>query len=169
MRRHVFAVVFVGTMVVLAGCETPATVALGPINGGRSSAQTPSDGSGNKVVVAVDFTDAVTCPNGTDLTRHVTGWIQERVFNQDGNRNVVLDVFHIDFIFTNVAGESYVWHEVGPDLLSLENGDLMLLSVGRIGGTVIGVFKRNLSTGEVVLLAGKEVPPRFILACDALT
>jgi hypothetical protein len=158
----------VGALCVALGCTNSEPTA--PLTVPRASfAAVPADGNGNKQIVAVDFTDAVSCPDGTDLTRHVTGWVQERVFNQDGNRHLVLDVTHIDFIFTNSTGQSYVWPEVGPDLFWIENGDLMAASVGRVGGVVIGLFKRNLTTGELVLLAGKEVPPRFILACEALT
>ena len=168
MTRHLLTALAIGALCIALGCSSADSTA--PLTAARASfAVVPADGSGNKVIIPVDFTDAVSCPDGTDLTRHVTGWVQERVFNQDGNRHVVLDVTHIAFIFTNSAGESYVWREVGPDLFWIENGDLMLASIGRVGGLVIGVFKLNLTTGEVVLLAGKEVPARFILACQALT
>jgi len=157
-----------GALYLALGCTNSEPTA--PLTAARASfAALPADGNGNKAIFSVDFTDAVSCPDGTDLTRHVTGWVQERVFNQAGNRHVVLDVNHIDFIFTNSAGRSYVWQEVGPDLFWIENGDLMVASTGRVGGVVIGLFKRNLTTGELVQLAGKEVPPRFILACEALT
>src|SRR5256885_4358644 len=166
MTRTPLTTLAVAALGVALGCTNSEPTA--PLTVARASfAAVPAGGNDNKVIVPIDFTDAGSCPNGTDLTRHVTGWVQERVFSQDGNRHVVLDVVHVDFTFTNSAGESYVWREVGRDLFWIENGDLMLASTGRVGGAVIGLFKVNLTTGEVVSLAGKEVPPRFILACEA--
>lgn len=168
MKRPLLTTLAVSALCVSLGCKNSEPTA--PVNVPRASfATVPAGGNGGKQVFTIDFADVVSCPDGTDLPRHVTGWVQERVFTQDGNRHVLLDVYHVDFIFTNAAGASYVWHDVGPDVFWIDNGDLILASVGRIGGVVIGVWARNLNTGETVFLAGKEVPPRFILACDALT
>ena len=91
-----------------------------------------------------------------------------RFFDHAGNRHVELDVFQRLFTFTNSAGESFVWHDVGPDRLWVEDGNLMLAVTGRAGGH-LGTFIVNLATGEVVFSAGPDLGLPREQACAALT
>ncbi len=72
--------------------------------------------------------------------------------------------------YTNSAGETFVFHDVGPDHYYLENGDLIVAITGRSTGSgVIGHVVVNLTTGEVQLIAGKGFGSVDALACEALT
>jgi hypothetical protein len=82
---------------------------------------------------------------------------------------VELDVFHSATTFTNSAGKTYVFHDVGPDHYYMDGGDLIVESSGRLGGGLIGRVVTNLTTGEVLFVAGKEFAGVESLACAALT
>jgi len=170
MNRHVSAVVLLGT-VVLAGCDTSAPSAtLGPLTTALQSDQAPADGNGNKQVFIIDDGPTpVACPNGEVISRHITGWFQVRLFDQGDSRNVELDVFHQNFTFTNAAGKSWTWEDIGPVQFSLEDGQLMAAIPGRSAGTIIGRFVINLETGEVVFEAGQDVAVPRVYACERLT
>jgi hypothetical protein len=129
----------------------------------------PAAGNGNKLVFPFDFDLQVDC-NGEILANKVVGWVQVRVFDQPKNRNVELNVFHSVATYTNSAGETFVFHDVGPDHYYLENGNLIVAITGRsTGSSVIGHVVVNLSTGEVELMAGSAFGSVDALACAALT
>jgi hypothetical protein len=131
--------------------------------------QAPVDGNGNKAVFRFDVTFPVDCSTQT-LTLNIHGWVQIRVFGQPNNRNVELDVFHGLWTFTNSAGKSFVWHDVGPDHYYIDtNGDLIVAITGRATESgVIGTVRVNLTTGEVKFVAGNQFEITD-LACAALT
>lgn len=134
-------------------------------------ASAPADGNGNKIAVAFvdDFSDA--CPNGDVLDIHLEGWFQGRVFEQPQNPNVQLEVFHALITFTNANGETYQFHDIGPDHYYVQDGMLFLaLSGHSAGSNVIGHVILNVSTGETVeFSAGKGFGSVLELACQALT
>jgi hypothetical protein len=169
MRGQSVLVTLAGTLWLVAGCEGPASVSSP--NDTPEFARVPADGHGHKLVFPIDQDLApVDCGGGVVLDAHVKGWIQVRVFDQTGSRNVELDVFHNVITFTNPAGETYAWHDVGPDHYYLDrDGNLIVESSGRLGGGLIGRVVTNLTTGEVLFVAGKEFAGVESLACAALT
>jgi hypothetical protein len=84
--------------------------------------------------------------------------------------NLALTIFHIVVTFTNEAGETFVFNDVGPDRVYVKNGQLFIAITGRsTGSNVIGHVVQNLTTGETVLEAGKEFGSVEEQACKALT
>jgi hypothetical protein len=159
----------VGTLFLAIGCQDPASVS--PPADPPIFAEAPATGNGNKLVFPVDEDlPSVECEGGDFLEEHQDGWVQIREF-KPGNRNVELDVFHLVTTFTNSAGETFVFRDVGPDHFYLEDGNLIVVaSSGRLGG--FGLFGRvvfNLTTGEVEFVAGKQFGGAEALACEALT
>jgi hypothetical protein len=133
-------------------------------------ARAPADGNGNKLVFSIDETFPVNC-GGEELVGHAVGWFQVKLFKGAGNRNVELDVFHLVQTFTNPAGETFVFRDVGPDHYYFDDeGNLIVAVTGRSTGSgVIGHVVINTTTGEVTLVAGKEFGSAEALACEALT
>jgi hypothetical protein len=118
----------------------------------------PSDGSGNKLVFELEasgvpiFCDEDQIP---DLWFDLEGWIQIREFTEE-SRNVELDVYHLDGTYTNADGDSWVWHDRGPDLGYLDSdGNHIVATVGRTGLNNIGRILVTLDTGEVEFQAGR--------------
>jgi hypothetical protein len=74
------------------------------------------------------------------------------------------------FIYSNAAGDTYVWHQVATQRFYFdESGNLVMQVAGRLGyDGNIGRLVINLTTGEVVSVTGKEVFAED-LACAALT
>jgi hypothetical protein len=142
-----------------AGSDTPAL------------AQAPATGNSHKFVELIDEdAAAVDCGAGDFLALHFSGWIQFRVFDEPVKRNVELDIFHVVGTYTNTAGETFVFRDVGPDHYYLEDGNLIVEACGRQGGRgLIGHIVINITTGETELVAGKEFAGADALACEALT
>ena len=124
----------------------------------------PADGNGKKRVFNISALDLpVDCNmDGTaDLSADVVGWIQGKDFQGNGNRNIQLTVFHLDIIYTNAAGEMWTWRDRGPDRLYFiedEGGNphLIVTVQGRSGINIIGHVVIDLTTGEVLLEAGRH-------------
>jgi hypothetical protein len=168
MRSRIVLSTLVGTLCLVTGCQDPTSVSQ-PTDT-PSFAQTPATGNGHKFVLPIDEDgDPVNCGAGAVLDVHFGGWIQFRVFDEPIKRNVELDVFHVVSTFTNTAGETYVFRDVGPDHYYLEDGNLIVASSGRLGGGLIGHIVTNLTTGETEFIAGKEFAGAEALACAALT
>ena len=137
----------------------------------------PSDGNGNKFVFPFDIDGQVTCTSGDVLNRNDFGWFQGRIFGQPNNRNVELDVFHDVITYTNASGDTFVWRDVGPDHFYVGDGELFVTVTGRSTASgnsnrdeiVVGHVVLNLTTGEVVFVAGNEFGTLDDLACDELT
>jgi hypothetical protein len=158
----------VATLFLVTGCENSEPAS--PSTDTPALAQVPATGNDNKLVFPVDEDlPTVECGGGKILDVHLEGWVQVRVFPQPSNRNVQLDIFHHVFTFTNSAGDTFVWNDVGPDHVYLD-GNFLVAVVGRSGGTgLIGRLVINLDTGEVEFSAGKEIQDIFTLACELLT
>jgi len=140
-------------------------------------AQSPAGGNGNKLVIPLDFGFPVSCGSET-IAFHLVGWVQIRTFDQPNNRNVELDVFHGVLTYTNSAGQTFVWHDVGPDHYYLDkNGDLIVTVTGTSTASgnlernqiVIGHVRINLTTQQVEFVAGNQRGTIDALACAALT
>jgi hypothetical protein len=158
----------VGALFLVTGCDNPDLVS--PATDDPVFAQVPADGNGNKLVFSVDEDFPVGCGGGEILVGNVAGWFQVRVFDQPSNRNVELDVFHLFITYTNSAGETFSFHDVGPDRFYIDDGDLIVAITGRATSSgVIGHVVFNISTGEVELIAGNEFGNVDDLACEALT
>lgn len=171
MRPFAIAGPFVLGLALLAACAeqtNPTAVYDRPF-----FANAPAGGNGNKQVIAVDFQfpNPVTCEGGATLSLHIGGWVQVWVSSQPNNRNIQLNAVHLVFTYTNAAGESFVWREVGNDQFYIaENGDLLHVLTGRAGGFgVIGRLVVNDATGEVMFVAGNQFGTADERACAALT
>jgi hypothetical protein len=169
--RHASAVALLCSAAALTGCggeggSGPAEPSSAP----AAFAKAPATGNGHKLVLPINADlPSVDCGGGPVLEAHIEGWIQVRLFDRPGSRTVELDVFHTVTTYTNSAGKTYAFHDVGPDRYHVEGDNLILESSGRIGGGLIGHIVINLTTGEVELVAGKEFPGAGALACEALT
>jgi hypothetical protein len=147
---------------LIAGCENG--VPISPSTESPSFAPAPSP---SKEVVLVDDDFSVRCDGGDVLAGHLGGFFQ--VMGESGG-NLALNVFHLVFTFTNEAGETFVFNDVGPDRVYMKNGELFIAITGRSTATgIIGHVVLNLTTGETVLKAGKAFLPLEEQACEALT
>jgi hypothetical protein len=156
----------VGTLFLAIGCQAPESVSAP--DDAPAFANAPATGNGHKLVIQIDEPGpTVLCEGGATLDAHAQGWIQVRLFDHD--RNLELDVFHIVLRFTNAAGKTYTFREVGPDHYYVKDGNLFVAASGRLSGGLIGHVVTNLTTGETVLIAGKQFDGVESLACDALT
>ena len=157
---------------MVSGCAQSDPVSPLAVNRPRFD-QAPADGNGGKIVIPVDvdFPDFPTCPNGTTLSLHVAGWVQIHVRSKSNNRNVELDNVQLVFTYSNAAGLTFQWHEVGVDHYSITpDGDLVVASMGRNGfNGIIGRIVTDAVTGEVRFEAGKPIALRDDQACAALT
>ncbi len=169
--------VLLGVAFVL-GCDGPGP--LSPVSGDQLSLNkggVPSDGNGNKAVFEFDINTPVTCSSGEVINRNDFGWAQYRVFGPPNNRNVLLGIFHDVITYTNADGDTFVWRDVGADRYYIDDGHLFVSITGRSTASgninrdeiVVGHCVLNLTTGEVVFLAGNEFGNLDDLACDALT
>ena len=166
MRRSLL--IAVAGFLTVASCDNPGP--LSPSTEEQALAKAPSDGNGNKLVFTVDDTFPVDCGD-EELVATAVGWFQIRLFRGAGNRNIELDVFHLVETFTNSAGETFTFRDVGPDHYYLDDdGNLVVAISGRsTGSNVIGHVVINITTGEVTHVAGKEFGSAEALACEALT
>jgi hypothetical protein len=156
------------------GCsdQTTPTGPAAPPGRTALATQAPADGNGNKELQTLDFDVPASCPNGTELTLHVEGWVQLRVFPQPNNSRVELDVFHVVHTWSNSAGETFVDREIGPDryYIDRDTGHLILASTGKLSfAGVTGQIVTDLITGEVLFVTGPGFPDHLALACAALT
>ena len=124
----------------------------------------PANGNGNKEVVEFEeFGIPVFCDeDGTpDLTLDFVGWAQFHFFGPPSNRNLGLDVYHLNSIYSNASGETWVWRDRGPDrwyFVTNDDGvpELHWAITGRSAWNVIGHAVLNLDTGELELFAGQH-------------
>ena len=134
----------------------------------------PNDGNGNKLVIPVDIPFQLDCGGGI-LDGTVEGWVQVRFFGPN-NRNLELGVVHLNATYTNAAGETFVFRDIGVDRVWVaSNGDIMLAQIGRVnftfaaGNTQIGRIVLNLTTGQVESVSGRSLDNPDERACDVLT
>ena len=125
----------------------------------------PANGNGNKVIW--DFEDLgipIFCDdvdNEPDLWLDFIGWAQLRLFRGAGNPNVELDVYHLNSIYSNASGDTWVWRDRGPDRYYYVTNDegvpeLHWAITGRSALNVIGHAVLNLDTGEFRVVAGQH-------------
>ncbi len=159
----------VGTLFFVTGCQSSESVS--PSIDNPVLARAPATGNGNKFVVPVNEELLPVDCDGEQLTGQLTGWSQGRLFPQPSNPNVELEVFHFLWTFTNSAGETFRFHDVGPNRVHFDSqtGELVLELTGRVGGAVIGHLRINLNTGETEFIAGKDAGELEALACEGLT
>lgn len=164
----IFRTLVVGALLVALGCADSEP--LSPIATDRPLFQeTPADGNSNKIVTPIDFQlpGFTTCASGETLDLHIVGWLQDRPGSDPPNQPGIVS-FYFNFIYSNAAGEMYVWHQVGVAFFHFdENGDLIVATAGRTLDDV-GRLVINLTTGEVVDFAGRQ-PFVDDLVCAALT
>jgi len=126
----------------------------------------PSDGNGNKIVFPINVTSTLTCGSGAALTRRDVGWVQAHTLT--GGPNLELDVFHDVITFTNANGDSFVWRDVGPNRVFMQDGNLVIQVSGRANGN-LGTFVIDAATGNVLFSAGPDRGPVEDQACAALS
>lgn len=167
MPSRILVTAFSLLLALAMGCGSDAPLSPADVPPSFAPASTK-----NKSVFAFDQTDNVTCPgSGVVLSSNAKGWVQTMTFEQERNKNVVLQVFHQVLTFTNTTtGETFVFRDVGPDHYYLDDeGNLIITITGRSTGSgVIGHVVINLATEEVLLVAGKEFGTATALACEAI-
>lgn len=169
MLWQTLAPVFAGALLLVTSCDSPEPIS--PTSETPAFAGVPASGNDNKFVVVFDENFSLDC-DGEQLAVDFTGWLQGRIFPQASNPNIELDVFHSLFTFTNTAGETFTFRDVGPNhaKIDFDTGVVTVELSGRISGGVIGHLVFNTSTGEVDFIAGNvELAARDALACEALT
>jgi hypothetical protein len=168
MPSRTFAPALLGALLLVSGCDSPEPAA--PASETPLFAGVPANGNENKLVVPVNDEFLAEC-DGEELTVNITGWFQARLFPQPSNPNVELDVFHLLWTFTNSTGETFTFHDIGPNHISFDfdTEEFILDLTGRISGGVIGHLRINLTTGETEFVAGKVFGDLTALACEALT
>jgi hypothetical protein len=119
-------------------------------------------GNDNKFVFEWEESWPVDCDwDGTpDLWADMTGWFQGKYF-KGKSKNVELNIFHLDTLYTNDSGETWVWRDRGPDryyYLSNDDGipEFHVALTGRSGWNIIGHVVWNLDTDEFELVAGQH-------------
>ena len=98
---------------------------------------------------------------GAELLAELSGWSKFREFKGDHNRNISLEVFHLETVYTNDEGDTWVWRDRGPDHYYVVNNEFGEPEVhwtitGRSGWNNIGHVVINLDTGELILSAGQH-------------
>lgn len=176
MRRPLFTCLSVLAVVGAVACgETPTEPVLSadPLAPSFDQGGLPNDGSGDKQVIPINFAFQLDCGAGSlDVT--VEGWLQVHFFGPD-NRNLFVRNAHIVSTYTNAAGDTWVFRDVGADRLWVaSNGDLMIAMKGRVGftvtgGAVIGQIVLNLTQQQIVSVSGQSLPNADDMACDVLT
>ena len=123
----------------------------------------PANSNGNKLVFDWNIDFSVDCNGDTapDLLANLSGWSQFKEFKGSHNRNISLEVFHLDTIYSNDSGATWVWRDRGPDhyfIVTNDDGDpeVHWSITGRSGLNVIGHVVINLETGELVVSAGQH-------------
>ena len=117
-------------------------------------------GGNNSEVFEWDMSWSVDC-GGSELMAELSGWSKFRVFKGNHNRNISLEVFHLDTVYTNDVGDTWVWRDRGPDHYFVVNNEFGEPEVhwsisGRSGWNNIGHVVINLETGELILSAGQH-------------
>ena len=102
-------------------------VAVAPATGGA-----PADGNGNQFVVVVDDALPVDCGAAGTIEVHAVGWFKGRTFQGTGNTNLELTVFHVVATYSNAAGDTFRYVDVGPDKASIDkDGNFVFTVTGR--------------------------------------
>ena len=157
MTNRFLACLFIGALVAGLGCVNPEAVG-------------PSQGSGFQqdtgvLTFHVQIPDFTPCARSAPLNLQLVGWVQTRAGIPGGSLP-----FHLEFTYSNAAGETYVWKQTGIERPFVNNaGDRILSVAGQTGndGNVASVLV-NLTRGGVQIVRG-NVAFGEDLACAALT
>jgi hypothetical protein len=174
MKLLMLSTGLLGLMTVL-GCsdQTSPTAPASPGGTPTLSSQAPADGNGSKEIITLnlDVPEPFTCPNGAELSLHVAGWLQLRVYSRDNSRKVELDNFHVTHTWSNSAGETFVDREILAEhyYFDKDTGDLILAFTGKLSFLgIIGKLVTDVDTGEVLFVTGPGFPDHLAQACAAL-
>jgi hypothetical protein len=167
MTRQFFTALVAGGLCAGLGCTDSEP--LSPLAVERPGLQ---DARANAIVnKETTFPDFVlpgftTCPGGETLDLHIVGRIQ---VIENSQVPQALIPANLRFIYSNAGGETYVWHQIALQRVTIDGDNLMMEVLGRLGyDGNIGRLVINLTTGEVLSVTGKEVFAED-LACAALT
>ena len=124
----------------------------------------PANSNGNKLGFDWEDNWPVYCDGDEvpDLWADFSGWSQFREFKGNHNRNIMLEVFHLDTVYTHIdSGDTWVWRDRGPDhyfMVTNDDGEpeMHWSITGRSAFNVIGHVVINTVTGELVLAAGQH-------------
>ena len=120
--------------------------------------------------IVFDAPDAVDCGDGSFLDVSVDGWVQVMVYN-DTNKHIDRAIFHVEAVFTNSAGDTFRYIDVGPDKFYMDkDGNLVHTVTGRpadVGGFALSGHM-VLVNDEVVSVSGNVSPTDADQACDAI-
>lgn len=132
------------------GVLTAAALAAGSVSA------IPDDGNGGKFVGDLTETRGIDCDGdmADDLLFGVTGWFQAQIIGSDDDRVVAVTVFHADNVFTNAAGKTLVFKDRGPDVVYVDDGNLLVAVTGRTQVGNIGRVVLDLDNFEVEFRAG---------------
>ena len=158
MTNRFLACLFIGALVLGLGCVNQEPV-------GPSSQGPRFQHDTGFLTFDVRVQDFTTCTRSAPLNLQLVGWVQTRA-------PIPGDFlpFHLEFIYSNAAGETYVWKQTGIERPYVDNaGDRILSVAGQTGndGTVARVLV-NLTRGGVQIVRG-NVAFGEDLACAALT
>ena len=157
MTNRFLAYLVIGALVVGLGCVNPEDV--GPSQGSSFQRDT------GFLTFDVQIADFTTCARGAPLHLQLVGWVQVRARIPGGALP-----YHLEFIYSNAAAETYVWKQTGLEGPYVNNaGDRILSVAGQTGneGTVERVLV-NLTRGGVEIVRGNAAFAED-LACAALT
>lgn len=166
MTKQFLTAIVAGALGAGMGCTDSEPLAPPSIEGVSTNFR------GNSVVnKEINLPDFVlpaftTCPGGETLDLHIVGRIQ--VIENSQVPQAIIPA-NLRFIYSNAAGETFVWHQVALQRVTIDGDNLMMQVVGRLGyDGNIGRLVINLTTGELLSATGKEVFAED-QACAALT
>lgn len=171
MTRKRSAVPVVASLILLAACDATNHMPTAPVMRAAATPEqlaVPADGNGKKVMYVLDIASIVSCPGGSLLTRHITGYVQVMTTMSVEGPTLEIDTAVELYTFTSSSGASYIWREVGGERVWIEDGDVLASYNGRIPGN-IGRTVVDLTTQTVVSETGNDVDMPRLLACAALT
>jgi hypothetical protein len=157
-----------------------AVAAMGMAVMAVPAAAAPADGNGNSFVGEFAATDVpIACTGGDDIELDVSGWFKGREFTGDDNRHVELAVFHQVRTYSNADGDTFVYRDVGPDLVYFDgDGNFVIATTGRPGdaggegfslnGHMVMTLDPNTFDVISVVWHGNEGPTADDQACAAI-
>lgn len=121
----------------------------------------PASGNEDKMFVDELYEEfTVDCGGGVLLDGVWSGWVKGRMFSEK-SQSIDLWVWHSDTVFTNEAGDTWVWKDRGPDHYMVKknaDGELTVYwtVTGRSMLNIIGHMVINLDTQEIEFVAGRQ-------------
>lgn len=145
---------FRGIFAIVGAVSLSLVVLAGPAAG------TPNDGNGNKFVDSGVFGPfPVECEDTGDVLELVIDFTVQ-VRERDNGGNVFVATYIVNEIYSNDAGETWVFIDRGVDRGYLVDGVLHIAVIGRSGFGNIGHLVFLPDGGDVVFQKGQPVDPR---------